>query len=143
MRIIEGNAGQDFQLRTTRNGDFFATGSVAVNHQRRNEDNTYSNVGTTWVQVVVFGTHAAQAGNIAKGQRVIVGGEERINPVTKNGTTYQNEHIQVTNRSGFIARSMRFAPKGEQTQDVVVSTVEDFDGGQAELVAAEEVEKPF
>lgn len=75
---VIGNVGEP-QLKFTRGGKAVLEFSLAENHSKKNQQGEWESDGTTWRKVTLWERKAEALGEVlAKGNKVIVTGQERI-----------------------------------------------------------------
>ena len=76
---LTGRAGADPELRYTPNGSPVATVNVAETHRRRNPAGEWTDDGTSWYRVTVWGKPGeAMVEQVRKGALVVVTGDLRV-----------------------------------------------------------------
>ena len=82
---IEGNVGQDPELRFTQSGNAVANFSVAVTERIRQDDGTWTDGDTSWFRVTAWRDLAENAAeSLRQGMRVVVTGRFKLD-------TYEDE----------------------------------------------------
>jgi len=95
---FHGTAGSDFEIKQSAKGSEYATGSVAYSFWDSREQERK----TLWVRCTTFGRSANFAGQIRKGDRVIVSGELKVGAYTnKSGEVVASADVVTADITSF------------------------------------------
>lgn len=100
---VTGRAGADAELRFTPNGKTVAEIRLAETHRRRDDAGVWSDDGTTWYRVTLWGQRAEHVADvIRKGALLVVTGDLRVREFeAKDGTRGRSVEI-VADEIGIV-----------------------------------------
>lgn len=119
--VITGSLGKDPELKSSRDGNTqFLKFGMAWSERQRQQDGSYHDGPTVWVQVTVFGRQAQNlAQTLQKGDRVVASG--KLSP--ESWSSQQGEQTVFVMVADTVAPELTFAsaqvvknPKGGQQQ---------------------------
>jgi single-strand DNA-binding protein len=131
--MIEGNLGEDPELRVTRDGKNVAQLRVGRT-SRRVKDGEWVDAHTTWVTVTAWEGLAERCMSLKKGDTVIVTGRDDLRPwaFTRRDNGEADAALQVT--ASNIALSMRFKSAESLQPENAPWSVEDATAPEPEYV---------
>jgi single-strand DNA-binding protein len=108
--ILEGNLGQEPEIRTIPSGQKCAQLSVGTNtRSKKNDDGKWEDLPADWHRVIVWGPDADYISQANKGDRISVKGELRTRSWEQDGTKRYMTEVQT--------QMVKFWPKdGSQRQ---------------------------
>jgi single-strand DNA-binding protein len=122
---VEGNLTADLSLTVGKGGHAYAGGRVMEDHDKKNDDGTYTELRSLGYDIAIFGHQAENAANsLSKGTRVRVTGTLVPNDFVKDGNNVERTRIIVQS----ITPSLRYATamvlKSAKTTDAPMSDEE-------------------
>lgn len=128
---LTGTLGTEPELRQVGadNNIIRLTFRLASSERRQNRDGEWEDVHTNWYSVTAFGRLAMNAhGQIAKGQRVILTGKQRVTTFDRQDGSKGNG-IEVI--ATHIGRDLAYSLKPKQEADAPTASEEEFGGSPA------------
>jgi single-strand DNA-binding protein len=103
---VEGNLTADLSLTVGKGGKAYAGGRVMEDHDKKNDDGSYTELRSVGYDIAIFGHQAEHAANsLPKGTRVVVTGNLVPNDYVKDGNHVERTRIIVKS----ITPSLRYA----------------------------------
>lgn len=103
MVILVGNVGKDPEVKISKNGDAFATFSLATTYSYRPQSGGDRVDNTEWHRIVAWKTLADQAGKyVVKGRKVFVQGRIQSRQYTDNNNVQKTAYEIVATDIKFL-----------------------------------------
>lgn len=103
---ISGFVASDPQLSQTERGDARLYMKVGIEHYRKESDNTFTQLETTFHDLIAYRGAAEQgAERVAKGDNIIADGRVRDYSYERNGQRYEGEEFIATRIGHDLART--------------------------------------
>jgi len=108
-----GRLGRDPVYRETKNGEGFATASIADSSKWKDKSSGETKEATTWINIKIWGPQAKPfADSHRKGDYASVSGEYRLDNYMKDGEKKQFPYMKVNRWSYVKDRSQQNATQG-------------------------------
>ena len=113
---ISGFVASDPQLSYTERGEARLYMKVGIEHYRKEPDNTFTQLETTFHDLIAYRGAAEQgAERLAKGDNIIADGRVRDYSYERNGQRYEGEEFIATRIGHDLARTRYEVDRSERT----------------------------
>ncbi|GAA4259858.1 single-stranded DNA-binding protein [Dactylosporangium darangshiense] len=115
---FDGNLGDNPELRVTEQGTSVAKFSVAYDRRRKNDQDEWVTVSTTWFDVTAWGALAEQVADLKRGQRVTVTCRDDLSAwaYTERASGEPAARLQVT--AADVSTRLRRSKTGSGRHDI-------------------------
>lgn len=116
---VSGFVASDPQLSHTERGDARLYLKLGIEHYRREEDNSYTQLETTFHDLIAYRGAAEQgAERLAKGDNIIADGHVREYSYERNGQLREGEEFIATRIGHDLARTRYEVDRSQRTRPV-------------------------